>query len=182
MIKLLVSGIWICAITLASSYTAASWKAASGDPAAEEELLQGLNYEKTAPISVPIVADGEVDGYVVAQFVFTADAQTLKQLSVPPQPFILDEAFRSIYADERIDFAHLEQFDLASLTQKIVERVNARFQADLVKDLLVEQFSYVSKDEVRAQAGQSAEVPVLHAEGAVGSPPQAEEAAARAAH
>jgi hypothetical protein len=162
MIKLLISGIWICAITLVSSYTAASWKAREG-VAPEDSQLQGLNYEKTAAISIPIIADGEVKGYVLAQFVFTADARTLGRLAVPPHPFILDEAFRTIYADERIDFDHLEKFDLGSLTRKIRESTNARFATDLIKDVLVEQFTFVSKAEVRAQGSGSGAGPVINA-------------------
>lgn len=168
MIKLLLSGVWVCAITLASTYASVSWRADRSDPGAASENLTGVNYEKTGAINVPMIADGGVQGYVVAQFVFTADAATLKGLSVPPGPFILDEAFRTIYADERIDFRHLEQFDLATLTHGIVERVNARFRTELVQDLLVEQFTYVSKDEVRSQAGAGGNSPVLSGEDATG--------------
>jgi hypothetical protein len=171
MIKFLLSGIWICAITLISSYTAASWKADSGADTGALENLKGLNYEKTGPINVPMIQEGAVQGYVVAQFVFTADAKVLGKLSVPPHPFVLDEAFRAIYADERLDFRDLQKFDLAGLTKLVVERVNARFGTELLKDLLVEQFAYVTKDEVRAQSGQGGQGPVLYADGVTGAPP-----------
>lgn len=165
MIKFIIIGLWICAITLASSYTAASWKADTGEATEGGENLEGLNYEKTGPINVPMVVDGAVEGYVVAQFVFTADAKALGKLSVPPNPFIVDEAFRTIYADERIDIHDLKKFDIGTLAKVIAERVNARFGTGIVKDVLVEQFTYVSKDEVRAQAGETAPVPVLTADG-----------------
>lgn len=171
MIKLVLSAIWICAIALGSSYVAASWQAQStvGPADAAADGLTGLNYTKTDPINVPMILDGKVAGYVVAQFVYTADAAVQKRLSVPPDPFILDEAFRSIFGDASIDFTHLDRFDIAALTRKIREDVNARFGGPLVQDMLVQQFAFVSLDEVRAQeqgdgAGKG---PVLSADQAV---------------
>ena len=183
MIKLIVSAFWICVITLVSSYTAASWKSRGTIAATGEEALTGLNYTKTRPINVPILVDGAVEGYVVAQFVYTGDAATLNQLSVPPDPFILDEAFRTIFSDEHIDFAHLERFDIASLTEKIRTDVNARFGADLLQDMLVEQFTFVTKEEVRAQAGATADIPVVSAETVVpANPADAKAEAGQDAH
>ncbi len=165
MTKLIVSALWICAITLVSSYVAASWKASGS--VTSEPALRGLNYEKTAPINVPIIVDGAIEGYVVAQFVYTADASLLNRLTVPPDPFMLDQAFRTIFSDERIDLERLERFDLASLTETLRTDVNARFGTDLVRDVLVEQFTYITKDEVRAQAGATANMPVLTADEAI---------------
>ena len=110
---------------------------------------------------MPIIVDGAVEGYVVAQFVYTADAAALNRLSVPPDAFMLDEAFRTIFSDDRIDFDHLERFDIASLTAKLTEAANTRFGIDLIQDVLVEQFTFVTKDEVRAQAGATTPVPVV---------------------
>jgi hypothetical protein len=165
--KLILSALWICIITLVSSYTAASWKSRGTIAATGQEQLTGLNYQKTEPINVPIIAAGAVKGYVVAQFVYTADAATLNKLSVPPDAFVLDEAFRTIYSDEHIDFDHLERFDLAALTKKLMAAANTRFGVDLIQDVLVQQFTYLSKDEVRAQAGITAPVPVVSASGAL---------------
>jgi hypothetical protein len=176
MIKLILSALWICIITLASSYVAASWKTQTAMVATGEEGLTGLNYTKTEPINVPIIVDGAINGYVVAQFVYTADAATLKQLSVPPDAFILDEAFRTIFSDERIDFENLERFDLASLTKNLATAVNTRFGSDILQDVLVEQFTFITKDEVRAQAGESAPIPVVTADESVPKPVDEESA------
>jgi hypothetical protein len=182
MIKLVLSAVWVCIITLASSYVAASWKARGTIAATGEEGLTGLNYTKTELINVPMIADGAVKGYVVAQFVYTADAGDLKQLSVPPDAFILDEAFRTIYEDDRIDLDHLERFDIASLTTKLKEDANKRFGMDLLQDVLVQQFTFVTKEEVRAQAGASAAGPVVAADTALEPKPgeKAEEGEAAA--
>ena len=91
--------------------------------------------------------------------------------------------FRTVFADERIDIAHLERFDIASLTEKIRTDVNARFGADLIQDMLVEQFTFVSKDEVRAQAGATSGIPVTSADSVLGaSPPEPKASAAPSGH
>ncbi len=167
MTKLILSALWICIITLVSSYTAASWKARVEAPSTGKEALTGLNYQKTEPINVPIIVDGAVKGYVVAQFVYTVDAATLNQLSVPPDAFILDEAFRTIYSDDQIDLDHLDRFDLKALTTKLKDAANARFGIALLQDVLVQQFTFLTKDEVRAQAGATTPIPVLSADGAI---------------
>ncbi|MHC2413455.1 hypothetical protein ACVJGC_006046 [Bradyrhizobium diazoefficiens] len=49
--------------------------------------------------------------------------------------------------DDRLDFRKLARYDLSILTTGIKQRVNERMQADVVQDVLVEDFNYVSKEE-----------------------------------
>lgn len=152
MIKLILTGVWVCAVTLVASYAAVSWQASHLAPRAEtgkEESFRGLEYIKPKQLSVPIIADGEIQGYVVAQFVFTLKAQVLEQLKIEPQAFLHDEAFKAIYASESIDFRRLKKQDLSSLSKKIAENVNKRFGAELVEEALIQELAYVPKSEVR---------------------------------
>ncbi|MEI2385834.1 flagellar basal body-associated FliL family protein [Breoghania sp. JC706] len=148
MFKALAIGIWMAAVTAGSSYGAVYWMThlQGTDPAAA--VLEGLDYEKTRPINVPVIEDGRLQGYVVAQFVFTADAAALARVPVPPHPFIVDEAFRLIYEDRSLDFNHLERYDLENLKEQIRERVNARMKGPFIREVLVEEFNYFSKDDV----------------------------------
>lgn len=147
MIRLIASCAWICAAALTSTYVAATFRT-NVDPAAEKlRRTEGLENKKTQPISVPMIADGAIAGYVVAQFVYLIDPQALKQLSVPPDVFITDEAFRMLYVD-KVDFNHLAKYDVSALTKQLVTKVNQRLGGDIVKDVLVEQFSYVPKDDM----------------------------------
>jgi hypothetical protein len=161
--KLLLGGIWVCAVTSASVYFV-SWNAGGAAPS-DEVYLQGIDYVKTRQITVPRISEGKIQGYVIARFVFTVDAQALRQLAVPPEVFVVDEAFRAIYGDEKLDFDALEKVDLSSLTTLITERVNERVQPDLVQETLVEQFDYVpygstsSVSAVPSDAGQSGASP-----------------------
>ena len=147
MIKLVLAGLWVCILTAGTSYGVAYWKENGTLLPAKDEYLDGLQYQKTRALSVPMVENGSVQGYVVAQFVYTVDGRTLHQLTVPPDPFVVDEAFRRIYADDRLDFHKLARYDLSILTTGIKQRVNERMQADIVQDVLIEDFNYVSKEE-----------------------------------
>ena len=149
MIRLLAIGLWACIVATGSSYAAGYWLARHGKVAGSDETFQGLEYKKTRTINVPVIAQGAVQGYVVAQFVYTIDSKVLKTLSVPPEAFILDEAFRMIYAEEKLDFRKLGKIDLGRMTQQLVERVDARVKGGVVKDILIQDFNYVGKDELR---------------------------------
>lgn len=147
--RLLVLGAWVCGVTLLSGHLALTWRAEK-PLATEASFFEGLEYEETSLIHVPIIADGQVQGYVAAQFVFTADARTLRQMSVKPHPFVQDEALRAIYSNTKVDFARLERVDIDALVSTVKAGVNARLGGDLVKDVLVKEFNYVRKDQLRS--------------------------------
>jgi hypothetical protein len=109
---------------------------------------ESIEYKKTHPIDVPMIADGAVEGYIVAQFGYTIESKNAKQPTVPPEAFLLDEAFRALYADDRLDFRHLEKFDVTGLTHALVLRVNQRLNADVLKEVLIEEFNYVAKKDI----------------------------------
>jgi hypothetical protein len=91
-----------------------------------------------------------VQGYIVAILVFTADARLMHTLSVPPNAFVVDETFRQIYTDPAIDFKRLSRYNVTQRLAEIRKQVNARLGSDVVKDVLVEEFNFVAKREVRS--------------------------------
>jgi hypothetical protein len=147
MARLVISCLWICAVTLASAYTMIVVKTRHAEAAANAEIDK-VGYEKTRPINVPMIANGTVQGYVIAQFAYTSDTVDKKQVSVPIEAFLLDEAFKALYADDKFDFKHLEKYDIAALTKNLIERVNLRLNGPVVKDVLVEEFNYISKEDI----------------------------------
>ena len=147
MIRLVLAGLWVCILTAGTSYAVAYWKENGSALAAKDEYLEGLQHLKTRVLSVPMVENGAVQVYIVARFAYTVEAKTMHQLAVPPEPYVVDEAFRRIYADERLDFRKLARYDLSILTAAIKQRVNERMQAEIVQDVLIEDFNYVSREE-----------------------------------
>jgi len=148
MLRLIISCLWVCIVTLGSTYAVIMVKARQAEAAARAATeINKIGYEKTRPISVPIIASGSVQGYVVVQFSYTSDVEDSKKSTVPIEAFILDEAFKTLYADEKLDFRHLEKYDVGSLTKALVEKVNGRLNRPMLKDVLVEEFNYVAREE-----------------------------------
>ncbi len=151
MTRLLAAGLWLCATVFLSSHLAASWRVERlAGSAQEETYFRGVSYEKTRPISVPIVRDGAIRGYVVAQFVYTIDSEDLRMLGVPPESFILDETFQLLFTDESIDFTNLRAFDMRAFLADLALRVNTRLGAPVVREVLVEEFNFVDPSQIRA--------------------------------
>lgn len=147
MIKLLVFGVWVCLATLGSSYAAAYW--ASGRTAkAEEPYLEGLEYRKLEVITVPMVSEGIIQGYVVAKLVYTADAAHLREMKIEPDPFVVDEAFREIYTNGQIEFGKLSKYNLPQITAAIKENTNKRLNYELIEDILLEGLNYIDRKDV----------------------------------
>jgi hypothetical protein len=145
-VKLLVSGLWVAAVALGTAYGVALYLPGGSDAKAAAAPPPALQSQKTRVINVPVVVDGALRGFVAAQFVFTEDANVLKTLQVPPDVYLLDEAFRAIYSDTALDPRHVEKYDLQKLTARLVKSTNDRLGAPLIRDVLIENFSYIDKD------------------------------------
>jgi hypothetical protein len=124
------------------------WTASQGVPE-KQNLLVGLQYKKLPPLNIPVIAEGAVQGYVVASMVFTADAATLRELSVPAEAIVQDEAFRYIYGDEKLDFRKLSRYDVNGMVANVRGNVNKRLGADIVREILIENFNFVDKTDIR---------------------------------
>ncbi|WP_230533141.1 hypothetical protein [Microvirga roseola] len=149
MIRNIIAGFWVCGLTLASCYGAVMWATRDGASKPQPALV-GLQYKKLPPLNIPVIAEGAVQGYVVANMVFTADAETLRQISIPAEAIVQDEAFRYIYADETLDFRRLSRYDVNAMIANVRANVNKRLGAEIVKEILLENFNYVDKADVRS--------------------------------
>lgn len=144
--KTFVVGLWVLLVSLGTSFAVATQggDGGSSQPAADKPSLQ---LEKTRVLNVPIIADGAVRGFIVAQFNYTVDAAKAKSVPVSPEAFLLDEAFRTIYTDDHLDFLHLEKYDVGALTSHLVASANQRLGARIVHDVLIQDFTFISKEE-----------------------------------
>jgi hypothetical protein len=134
-------------VTAGAAYFGANWKLQTMAAAAAGPKIEKLQYHKTRTLNVPMIANGAVQGYVVVQFGFT-ETDKAANLPVPPDAFLLDEAFRIIYSDSKLDFRHLERYDVAALTKTLVQRVNTRLEEEAVKEVLVEEINFVASTEI----------------------------------
>ena len=82
MIKLVLTGLWVCAVTLASVYFSvqtATAPAISPDDAkkAQQELVKGES------INVPVIANGQVTGYFLTRISFMMEKGKANALQIP---------------------------------------------------------------------------------------------------
>jgi hypothetical protein len=145
--KAFIIGIWVLIVALGAAYGSAYFDSTRKVASTEQASTGAVQAEKTRVINVPMIANGAVQGFVVAQFGYTADAALMKKVSVSPEVFLLDEAFRTLYSDDHLDFAHLEKYDINKLTTHLVQATNERLGANVVKAILIQDFTYFSKQE-----------------------------------
>jgi hypothetical protein len=144
--KLLLTGLWVVVVALGAAYGVALYMPTGSDAAKAAAAPVALVTQKTRVINVPIITGGALHGFVSAQFVFTQDGNIAKTLQVQPDVFLLDEAFRALYSDTAFDPDHVERYDLKKLTATLVKATNDRLGVPLLKDVLIENFSYIDKD------------------------------------
>ena len=143
--KVFLVGLWVTLVALGTAYGVAVYMPSSTGQAKAAPVVV-LQSQKTRIINVPVMADGQVRGFMAAEFVFTVDATLAKTLQVPPEVYLLDEAFRAIYADSTLYMNHEEKYDLHKLTSHLVESTNAHLGVPMIKDVLIESFEYIEKD------------------------------------
>ncbi|HRO50521.1 MAG TPA: hypothetical protein PLW75_10320 [Hyphomicrobium sp.] len=151
MIKLLATGLWASIVTLGAVFGVLEWQK-NAQTAAGAEAEVKLEEYRTKAINVPIIGNGAIQGYMVAQFVFTVDAVAMRKLAIDPEIYVLDEAFKTIYAGEQINFQNMKKQDLPALAKALADNVNGRFGLPIVQDVLIDQLSYIPKNEMRGRS------------------------------
>ena len=148
MIKFIAAAIWICVVTIGAVFY--SFQSA-GARSSEEPLplLGGLDYVKTEIISIPLLKDSKIAGYFLTRLVYTVEAEMLAKLSVPADAVIVDEVYTYLYSNPAIDFSRPGTVDLEAFRASIRDSINARVEAKLVHDVLIEQIDFLSKEEIR---------------------------------
>ena len=75
--------------------------------------------------------------------------EQLKKLPINPETYLLDEAFKTIYAGEKVNFKQMKKQDLPSLAKMLGENVNKRLGLPIVQDVLIDQLAYIPQKDVR---------------------------------
>jgi len=150
MIKMIIAGVWVCIVTLGAAFGAYQWQA-NQKPVDDSKKGFNANKEavKTRMISVPMIRDGALQGYMMAQLTFTIDSKLNKEMPIKAGEYLLDEAFKALYNESDIDFRNFKKQDLAGLSKRIAESANKRFGQPLVDDVLIQELNYLPKEQAR---------------------------------
>lgn len=151
MIKLVLTGVWICVITLASVYFSMQMAAApklDEDAAARAAALEHVTGTQA---TVPVISDGEVKGYFLARLSYTADKERSARQTVPLREAIVDELYTLLVGHRLIDVERLDRFDVDGFRMLIKDGLNKRFGEAIIDDVLIEQIDYIAKLEVNVK-------------------------------
>lgn len=148
MIKTVVIGLWVCIIALGSLMAAIKVGSTPKPAAAEEQAAPTVDFDRTDVMSVPILADGKVYGYIISQLVYTVDSNVKQKVNVPLGLFVNDAVFSALFGSYS-DTKQIERIKFDDVKQKIIDGVNQRFPEPVIKDIMVEQFNYIPADQVR---------------------------------
>ncbi|UXN66601.1 hypothetical protein N8E89_26320 (plasmid) [Phyllobacterium sp. A18/5-2] len=157
MIRIAIIGLWICGVALGSLYFAV-WQNSATAAVAPQIGDAALDDGKTDVFSVPVIIDNTVHGYVVTQLAYTLDKTVKASVNVPVSFFINDEIFNQFYGHYS-DVKDVQKVKFDDVRKSIIDRVNERFPQPLIKDLLVEQFNYITTSEIRNQNTKGLERP-----------------------
>jgi hypothetical protein len=173
MIKFVAAGLWLCAVTIGAVYFSFQMSTASSNQEPPAPLLGGLDYVGTPVISVPVLTDKGIVGYILARLVFTGEPEKLRKLSVPAETLFSDQLYTYLFANPALDFTQVKTLDLDALRNGIRDSINKRIGEDLINDVMVQQIDFLSKDEIRDNAMTRrgpTKVPSLGTDGGGGKP------------
>lgn len=148
MIRIVLIGLWICAVALGSLFFTVKSQAPASAKGEKPSYLGGMDYATTDVFSVPIMTDGAVAGYIIAQLVYTVDEKVKSRITVPLDYFIKDEIFRQFYGSYS-DTKQVEKVDFEAVKKSVIDGINRHFPEPVVRDLMVEQFTFMSSSEIR---------------------------------
>lgn len=150
MIKPLLLAVWVSVVSLGAVYGVFIMQTKEGGNKKDEGAVE-IEYVKPEEMSVPMIVNGKVTGYVIAQFAFTTDSELLKKMSIAPDYIFNNEAFNVIYESKIMDFTRIKKHNLPAVAVKIKKNINKRMQSEFVKDVLIQQLKYIPQDSVRTK-------------------------------
>lgn len=165
MIKLILTGAWVCLVTLGAVYFSVQLGTAPpADPKGEEKAP--LELVRGEAVTIPVIADGTVQGYFVGRLSFMVDKKKEEIAQYPLPQYMTDALFDLLAGSDATKLGGKGSFDAEKFRATIKADINKKIGEPLVDQVFIEQLDYLSKDEIRNNAQQGKQnVPVQMVEG-----------------
>lgn len=150
MIQALIAGIWGCLVALGAVYFVHS--SHSGGAAKDEHADKAVQLIKLNAITVPVVGPEGIEGYLLAVIGVNFDKTALKTPNLEVEPVLQDVAFRTFYGVEAMKYRKPRKNDLDTISNDLKSAMNARLGGEAVKSVLLQEFSFVPKEQSRGVA------------------------------
>ncbi len=150
MMKALFIGVWVASILSGSVYFFGSMQAKSknsSEPVAA--YFGGLDYVSLEPMTVVVIRENEVRGYLILEAVFTIKQSDIPRLSVPVEFLLRDLIIGSVHNNPDIDIFRLEKFNLKKFQTQMLADINLKMGEKTIHDILIQKIDFISKDDVR---------------------------------
>ena len=137
MLKLIITGVWVAAVTLGSVYFSIQM-AKPADPAedaAKKKAVQELVRR--------------VEGYFLAKASFVTDKTKLADIKLPISVLLTDELYTELVGDKVIRIGESRNFDLKGFKERVKSALNEKLGTEVVLDVIVEQIDYITKEDLQ---------------------------------
>ncbi|ABM45637.1 hypothetical protein H704_01043 [Bartonella bacilliformis Peru38] len=155
MIKMIALGLWVCLVSLGALMLGInSYKRDPNIPTTPVSTGEEIGSSDTEIMNIPILVDGSVQGYLIAQLTYVVDKKAAQNIVVPVSVLIHDAIFQNFWGSySNVRMIERVKFDMVK--QQIMDQVNQRFSNPILKDLLVKQFNYISVEKIRGATRRS---------------------------
>ncbi|MGL4398186.1 MAG: hypothetical protein ACRCS9_16740 [Hyphomicrobium sp.] len=151
MIQTIIAGIWVVAVTLGAVYFGSTWGIVTTEDAGPK--ANPVEYLKLKPITVPVVGGPGIEGYLLAVIGCNIDRSKLTDPATLLDPVLQDEAFRVLYGVDALKYKKPRKSDLAEISKALIDQLNKRLGAEVIKEILIEELSFIPKESARAGRG-----------------------------
>ena len=169
MLKLLLTGLWVCVVTLGAVYFSVQMAAAPAPVDEEAARRSMLELVRGESITVPLIDNGAITGYFLGRVSFMMDKEKIRSVQLPMTELMTDQLFTLLVGNKMVDLGNPGAFDLETFRSRIKEDMNRKLGDTMVAEVLVEQLDYLSKEDIRNNAsrgGRNPMAPVKIIEGA----------------
>ena len=148
MIKLIGTGVWVLAITLASVYFSLKMASAPVVDTAAAEREAAMEFVSGYTTTLPVIGEGGVNGSFLTKLAYKANKDLAAKQVVPLPQAITDELYTLLVGKKMIDVASAGSFDLEAFRGVVKEGLNRRFGAEVIAEVYVEQIDYLTTASV----------------------------------
>lgn len=152
MIKMILSGVWVAALLVGSTMFFAS--AEPEMKAGQKEGAKGayfgeLDYIKVDPMSISLVRDNAVRGYLLLNAAYTIDGKAAAAITVPLDFVMKDVIITSVHQSETLDVFKLSTFDTVKFQAQLEKDINKKLGKKIVHEVLILKLEFISIEDVR---------------------------------
>lgn len=154
MVKLLLTGLWVCIVTLGAVYFSVQMSAAPAPVDEEARRKEMQELVRGESITIPVISNGAITGYFLSRVSFMMDKEKIRNVKLPITELTTDGLFTLLIGNKMVDLSKPGAFDLEKFRSSIKDDMNSKLGEGLVAEVLVEQLDYLSKEDIRNNASR----------------------------